>query len=375
MIDLAEQLASAEGQRGFARHMAGLIRSMEFESAAALIKDGLAKHPSSFSFACRNLPPEQVRISGWDELFADIAKVEARGKICTAIGINLSGHHEGDEPYFEVALYDDSSFPFATATRDDILAQCEDYGVPWQGRFIDGNTALRCHGLASVFAALTGYEHHDAQPDPGMPAPFIGFKLAQWFVYLRVAQALKQELASRGLPRRMPVLLGEHDFGDWFATAYMSARIADTSAVVDQVAQRRLAESRARFDATVEEQVDMYRSARETINSFGRFFLSEMEKSHIDFCDTIQTNELKRLGLQLDRPSWKLSDREFERFLDRYRQAWRENTRAGRELFAGASVTPPPPPPPVSPTLATAPLPLAATMAPPRPRGFGRKGL
>src|SRR5262249_59131065 len=91
----------------------------------------------------------------------------------------------------------------------------------WTGCFVDIDHALTCDGLARLYFALAKYQHRYWRPPvaaPGstatdVPQDFVAFTLGSWFLYLRVHKALWSDLHTRGLPHRMPVVVGQRDFG------------------------------------------------------------------------------------------------------------------------------------------------------------------
>lgn len=333
MTDIKPRLETRDDLAAFTGEAARRLRALDFTGAERLIADVLAANPSPFAALCHAVPADRVAITGWEELFADIAQQAAKGVHVTAVGIDLSGHSEGDDPYFEVSLYDDKPFGFSATTRDEILAENERYATPWTGRFLDISGSLRCHGMNRIFDAMTAYEHRYTVTGPTLPEHFAGFAAVMWFAYLRVNQAVKREIDTRGMPHPMPVITGEHDFGDWFQNVHMATRVAEDRGSNARIADARRAEQVARFLADLERQVNSYRDARRTIRGFTGFFRTAEQRRYIDFSLAREKSDQKFLGFTTPRPSWKLSDGDFEAYLDRYRAAFKRNSVAGQQLF------------------------------------------
>lgn len=319
-MDLAARLLSADYRRAFEREMAGLIRSMAFSEVERTIIEGLKSHPSPFSAACLETPADQVRITGWEELFADIAAAEGRGKQCTAIGIDLSGHGEGEEPAFEVSLYDDGRFPFSTAGRADILAHNEHYGTPWQGCFVDTSESLQCDGLRQVFQAVSSYEYRFWSHGAELPQYYVGFTLTVWFIYLRVNQAIKRDLETIGLPRPMPVVVGEHDFGPWYETVYMVDRVADHAASIARITAARTEKSKADFDAITHQRVAELVETRSILRHWRSWLRPAKRKQAIDLAEAHERLLLAEMQPTLAKPTWRMDGKEFADVVEQFRR-------------------------------------------------------
>lgn len=322
-MDLASELATVEGRRKFDSQMAGLIRSMSFDELEQVLLDGLRAYPSSFTAACSNTSADQVTISGWDELFADIAAAENSGKQCSAVGIDLSGHGEGDEPALEVAIYDDGSFPFSTASRSEILAKSENYGTPWQGCFVEIGESLQLHGLAQLYGAIRSYEHRHWYQGATLPDNFIGFKLAEWFLYLRVNQAIYRELDRQGLPRPMPIIVGEHDFGPWYVTVYMAERRAGHEAATAQILQRRAEAAKADYDSITDQWIAELVETRSILKHWWWWKNPTKRRNAMGLAEGHEKLLLSGMPVPPAKPTWRMSGKEFVEFVEQFLR-WRD---------------------------------------------------
>ncbi len=298
-----------------------LIRDSAFDQAESLLLNSLAHGDPRFHDICRNSPQDEIRIAGWPELYADIAALEARGEKVSAIGLDLTGHNEDEDIVFECNYYDNNYFPFSTARRDEILAVCG-YGAPWQGCMIDIQGPLILYGLRPLHTALRTYEHRSFWSGSSAPWPpgFASFRLATWFLYLRVHRAIRDALSAHGLPRPMPVVVGEHDFGPAFSSVYMVEKTC-ASDEAEEVLAHRLAETRAKAEKATEELAERFRERRKALQDWPSYREPERRQAYIDLIAAHETMMLKIADMTTDCPSWEMSDRDFEAFLHRFREA------------------------------------------------------
>jgi hypothetical protein len=319
MTELEQILVVRDSRLQLEVYFAGLIRAGSFDALDAELADQIAANPSRFDAVSRAAGPASIH--GWDELYADIAALDAKGEQVTAIGIDLTGHGEGDEPEFEVSFYDDSSFAFSGATHADLLAASEGYSTEWQGCFLDIGNMLEVRGLAPLHRALREYPHRWNTPGAELPEDYAGFVLAQWMLYLRVHQALAAALAEQGLPRPMPVVVGEHDFGPTCHATYMVDRIADNAAATARILEERDAASAQAYDRNTERMIAETRERRAVVRYWFWWRNRKERKTSIELAEAQEKllfdGVVSTRGQQ---PVWRLSDREFETFLDRFRE-------------------------------------------------------
>lgn len=329
MTELEQILSTREGRGELQGYFAGLLRALDFGTLEGKLTAQLADNPSSFAPLCRASNLEGVTVTGWEDLHADIAALDRRGKPCTAVGIDITGHNDGDEPAFEVALYDDSAFAFSTADRDALLAVSGGYPVPWQGCFAEIDSVLECDGLALLHRAIRSYPHRWESVGAELPRDYAGFVLALWWLYLRIHQAVADALATYGLPRAMPVILDEHDFGPQVGAVHMAAQIADTGARTARILDARDQASRLHHDRVTEQSIMEIREKRAAVRSWTFWRNRAQRRNAIElieasdklmFADVVSTRGQHSV--------WLLSDREFEILLDRYR----EHRRPGSSL-------------------------------------------
>lgn len=221
---MATELIHSLSSEGTRQQVEALLRSALREPALdeldALVMTWVEQHPGALTALCRDAA--NVVVEGWQKLDADIAALAARGTLCSALGIDLTGHHEGDGPGLEVSLYSDKSFPFSTSDRAALLAASENDGAAWQGCFEEVGHSLTCTGLEAVGAAMSSHPSRSWFGGGEMPDDYPDYFIALWFVYLRVNQAVAAAVGEDRLPYAMPVLVSEHDFGPPFETVHMA---------------------------------------------------------------------------------------------------------------------------------------------------------
>lgn len=271
--DLSALLADDDTRRGLENGLRELIRAGAFDELEERLTRWDDRHPSRFSPLWREVAADDVAITGWDQLHADIQELTDRGKQVTAVGIDLTGHAEGDGPAFEVSYYDDGPYSFSTASRDDMLRENESYGTRWAGGFIDIESPLSCSGLERLHEAVMGYadRHWLPRRDEAPPTDFAGYTLAIWALYSRVHQAIKRALRKHGMPRPMPVLVEEHDFGPWLGSVYLTGGAADGTAASRIVAERRAA-TKAHRDQVTEQLVAEFTEKRAAMRAWPRWW-------------------------------------------------------------------------------------------------------
>ena len=337
MTTPALRFATDEELRVFERSISRFFWTQDFAGAEQVLLDALRDHPSSFSDICQTISQGAVSIGGWDELYAQIEALARNGSRCTAIEIDLSGHADRGvqpdgalEPGFECSYYDDSTFRFSTASREEILTQCETGTRTWTGCFVDIDHALTCDGLARLYFALAKYQHRywrSPVAAPGstatdVPQDFVAFTLGSWFLYLRVHKALWSDLHTRGLPQRMPVVVGQHDFGPPLHSVYMSETICDSSDASSRILAERQAKRSANFQSEINQAIAELRELYRLVRMFpfyryrGRNELGDQLTNQLKmWC---QSQELPEVGVD-----WRMRTPNFEGFLRQIAEARR----------------------------------------------------
>jgi hypothetical protein len=334
----ALRFATDEELRVFERSISRLFWTQDFAGAEEVLLDALRDYPSPFSDICQTIPQEAVSILGWDELYAQIETLARDGRSCTAIGIDLSGHADRQvqpdttlEPGFECSYYDDSIFGFSTASREEILSQCESGTMAWTGSFLHIDHALTCDGLGKLYSSLAGYQHRYWRPPVAaaystatdVPQDFVAFTLGSWFLYLRVHKAICSDLQIRGLPHRMPVVVGQHDFGPRLDSVYMPKTIADDGEA-SRRASRILAERQAERSGIMQSEISTAIAELREIYRVVRMFPFYRYKARNELGD--QLTSLMKLSCRSRKlpdagVDWRMRKPAFERLLRQIAEA------------------------------------------------------
>lgn len=380
--ELSSLLLNHDGQRRLDAHVADMIRKPDLAGAEQFLLDGFRAYPSPISEICLSLSLADVRITGWEKLDSEFEFLAGKGKECTVVGMNLSNYSDPPaepwhwkEPVIENWYGDDdySRFPFSSATRDDILRENGSYGTPWQGGGLGGDgAAMDVTGLKALNSALLAYdEQRDVRTsprsasDPGRTTPdFVTAKLGGWFMHLRFHQAVWRDLRSRGLARRVPVIVGTHGVGPFLESVYFVEKVSDHKASTNRILAEEAAAFRARVMGQIAALEKSLRERRQDVR--GGPMSSPQAQTRLEYykCDERLQNSM--IGVSANGFSWELSDREFEAYLAALR---RDVLRRNNML----------PPEPDTPTGSTQPC-SAPPGSPPPGNGlrralFGRKGV
>jgi hypothetical protein len=326
---LNQRIATNEGRWAFDREVAGLLRGRLYAEVERVLSEALAARPGAIADACQATPLDAVSISGWPELHREIDQL---GAPVTAIGLNLSNYNDavGDaewhdrEPAIEVAYYTDDAYGFSSASLDALLAASEAPPTPWQGRMepVEGPPPLALHGFRTLNSVLLVYGNDRPwRPGPRVgnsrpPAPdeAVAFAVGEWFLHLRFHQVVERDLAQHGLPRALPVLVGEHDVGPFVSAVLMSRAGARAPApasaprgpeppVPEPSDNRRAAEA---FLAEM-------RAARDAIKRCG-LFAGAKRRALVADAEACEKAFLAAIGLAWRGASWESTDAQFEAF-------------------------------------------------------------
>lgn len=315
--------------RAFGDTYAAMIRAGSFAATDSELRALIDVAGGPLAALVADLDLETVTIDGWDELYADMTATEGKGHRITATGIDASGHAETDEVGFEVSFYDDHTFPFSATSRDDIAAACTRYGAPWMGCFLDIAMPLRTRGLAPLKHWLAAYpgKHHRPGANVAAPEHFEAYHYGVWLLYVAIHASLAHELATRGLPHPMPVIVGEHDFGPYLAAVYAVDTTCDHQATTERILAARRQQALAAFDSSTDQMVSELRAARDAIRGWQWWHNPGKRRTYIDLRRNVETLLLRRFDIALKRPTWELSDADFQAVVTRLRDARRAQLR------------------------------------------------
>jgi hypothetical protein len=212
--------------------ISGLIRRREYAEAEGLLVDHLLELPGPIAIACRGLSADNVEVVGWEEVAAALGRASATGRQVSAVGLDLSNYSDADgrdwwdkEPAVELSLYDDTHFPFSTATRRQLRQAAATHPAPWTGHRLAGRpVVLGMSGLRSLNGALL-------QNQAGRPWSFgagdrtydedLAAVVGGWWLVLRFHQAVARVWPEVGPELRVPVLVGQRGTGPWHVSVFM----------------------------------------------------------------------------------------------------------------------------------------------------------
>jgi len=315
--------ASGDEIREFEDFARASLVALDFAALDAFLLRWFRDNPSVFSAAALDARLSDLSITGWDEVGGDIAAMEAEGTVPTALGINLTGHWEGDSPGFETALYDDKSYNFSAHARDAMAAAASVYGAPWLGRFVDARSYLECRGIEALYAAIIGYDHRYWSGSGALPAGFVDFTMAHWLLHLRLCQAVQRDLAKRGLPRKMAVIVSEHDFGPYFGTAFIAEANAATRAATQGVIDGRAEQGQQHYQDITHQMIAEFVERRSVVRNWLWFVRPGKKKKAREMIEAHEDMILSDMPDRPAMPTWKMRDAEFREFVGAFRR-WRD---------------------------------------------------
>lgn len=211
--DIPSALATYQGERAFVREVHALVRADRFDDAEARLFAFLAGCGDPIAQSAMTLRPDRVEID-WDEVNRFLTSAGAEGKRVTAIGLDFSNHADSEdgEPGAEVSLYPDWPYRFSGATRARLLAATEEgRDRPWVGGF-EHIKGLALQGFAPLNRTLVKLRRGGIRTEcvPGSAA-HAAYVCAWLLIGLRFHQLVAGNLRSRGLSRRVPVLVGGNE--------------------------------------------------------------------------------------------------------------------------------------------------------------------
>ncbi|QKG70507.1 hypothetical protein [Erythrobacter mangrovi] len=220
MHALQELFASAEGETHWESELRSLFEAGELDEIHARLEPALAELESEFGEMCLAITPDQVTITGWDELVEAIQGHE--GEPITAMTLAIANeadrafekgqlHH----PYMLLGLYTDEPFRFSEASAADLLAQTQvEDGPAWAGWDEDIEVYLDIDGLDRLNTTLLHHKQRhffrDDAPDKA-PLRYVEYVLGCWWRALLFHQAVASECAIHGLPGGIPIVSGMVD--------------------------------------------------------------------------------------------------------------------------------------------------------------------
>jgi hypothetical protein len=270
LIDIQSALRSFEGVRKFDDYLADLIRSDRHDELERMLAAYLATVEGPVAAACRDVPLERIQVTGWGAVERELATV----RNYTAVGIDLSTYaecHDASgtlEVVLETNFYTDEVFEFSTADRAVITAACKSHTV-WQGDFSDIGNHVGIDGLNRLHALLTstGRDAREAHRQSiaggsAVPDSVIEQILGEWWVVLRLHQAIQRDLAGISLARRVPIIVGNHGNYPQIAAVYYPSRAGRRPEPADPITRGEYESRRAKQSAGTKD-ADSYQARKD----------------------------------------------------------------------------------------------------------------
>ena len=220
MHELQTRFATQEGEQSWEAEIRALFTAGDLSAAADLIEPALVALDSEFGSAALSTRPEEVVLSGWEDLVEAISVHE--GDPITGVAMALANeadrafekgqtHH----PFMMLGLYCDEAFAFSRASVAELLEQtaAED-GPAWAGYDEDIEVYLDLEGIDRLNTLLLHHkQRHFFRDDSPAHAPlrYVEYVLGCWWRALLFHQAVAAECAMHGLPGGIPVIAGMVD--------------------------------------------------------------------------------------------------------------------------------------------------------------------
>lgn len=304
--------------------LAGILQHGVGNPEHALLLDKLRPLGGAIVHECLTIADRYVAVDGWENVFADMAELEARGARISAIGIDVSGHGDGKEPSLEVSLYNDDAFSFSTTDRDALI-EAATTTPPWAGDFLSLEHSLVTRNLSSLNAAIRAcpVRHatiHDATAP--LPTDYAACRLGTLYLQFRVHWAVAQFVAKAGTPRALPIIVGEHDFGaPSFASAYLSPESRKLDGAVDAVLAKRGKNRAASFDTQTEAIIEDLKEQRNAIVGWRLDHNRDKRLLYMEYVRAEHAVTYNQLGLEQIKQVWEFGDSDFRAELERVRRA------------------------------------------------------
>jgi hypothetical protein len=304
--------SDAAMQLALRRELSELLCHHDFAAAEQRISGTFEGLSSPIGDMCRTIRKDDVKILGWIDLYASVAEMDKRmqaqsGKACAAIALDLVNRESGLLPRSPQRNSQFQIVPRYYATRPAL----DELGT-WKHRswhdtyiFLEPSDVvgkpLAIEGLGPAVAV----QHGEAKPND----PVVNV-LLDYFILLRVNQAVEHEAVSIGLPRDIPLLCGvdhvsrpmesgDHDFGPQLDVAHS---VASTCIDTRLIEQHRRADRRRQWDAETEQLITQLIQVRADVQRLYSIVNETRREVLFEACSqTIQTYALAK-GVRLPEP-------------------------------------------------------------------------
>ena len=156
--------ATADGEANYVGALRALIEDGQLHAAETVLMADIAALDTTLAQICADTPRETVILNGWPELVEAIASYE--GDPVTGVTIGMGNEpdlaFEKDRlhaPFVTLGLYCDGDFAFSSASRAELLAECQAETPRWAGAEEDVEVYLEIDGLADINTRLIHHKH------------------------------------------------------------------------------------------------------------------------------------------------------------------------------------------------------------------------
>lgn len=207
------------GERAWIAAMRGLLSAGRVAEADAQLTAALEGFDGSLARLCKATPPTDIVIEGWDDLLPILAEWE--GPPISAITLGLTNPPDlvfeagaTHDPDLLLDLYSDEVFPFSSASKADLIAECGKEMPGWVDAEEDVEFHCTVSGLVPLNTALIHCKHRYFLRDgrDGVegraPGGYVEYILASWLLATRFLQAAKRAINEDGMPDGARLIIG-----------------------------------------------------------------------------------------------------------------------------------------------------------------------
>lgn len=219
----------AAGESAWVEEMRSLLADGRADEADARLAAELAGLEGALARLCKATVAGDILVEGWEDLLPILAEWE--GPPVTAITLGLTNPPDlvfeagkAIEPELLLGLFSDEAFPFTSAGKADLLAECAKDCPDWVGAEEDVEFYCSLAGLADLNTALIRCKHRYFLRDgrDGVegraPGGYVEFVLASWLLATRFLQAAQRIADGESLPADCRLIVGTVGIGADFVT-------------------------------------------------------------------------------------------------------------------------------------------------------------
>ncbi len=222
-------------ERQWVEEMRGLLSGGLTAEADARLMAELAGFDGALARLCKALPAEAVALEGFDDLMPILEEWE--GPAITAITLGLTNPSDlvfepgrMHEPDLLINLYSDEAFPFSSAGKADLVAECTKDVPTWIGAEEDVEFHCTIPALAELNTALIHCKHRHYLRDgrDGItgraPGGYVEYVLGSWLLAVRFLQTAERAVREQGLPATCQLIVGTVDINADFVCVRAAER-------------------------------------------------------------------------------------------------------------------------------------------------------